>query len=354
MKKSMIAISVATLLLSGCTISPKVEPIDTVVAVQSDINAQEAKAILDNSILKIIPILDGRLAPVSIDVSRSNNRDLKGTVINYELTKKYLFSIDVGYYYNEETHSVDREAFNTKRYKGYNDYAPWALMEKLPVLDEFVVEKVTNDYQNYVEDRTKLLSAPYTLSPQVEMLMDKSDKQKFAALFTQENVNTSFLDYYDYNYKGQSLLNDYVMSEVKSLTAKNFSGINVMINQNNVVEFISASFLAKPNGWVLNNKDLQVTALNYKYEISNLTDKFITIDRAASYVNSSVNKDEIDLPLEIPPKSKMTVSHKGKNSHYRVTALKPDQSVDFSLSFEYSIEGKKKTLNGQKTFKPLI
>ncbi|MFA0350250.1 hypothetical protein AB4486_25485, partial [Vibrio sp. 10N.222.55.C6] len=126
------------------------------------------------------------------------------------------------------------------------------------------------------------------------------------------------------------------------------------INHNNVIEFTSASLLAKPNGWILTNKDLQVATLNYKYEITNLTDKFITIDRAASYVNNSVNKDEIKLPLEIPPKSKVTVSHKGKSSHYRVTALKPDQSVDFSLSFEYSLEGKKKTLNGQKTFKPLI
>ncbi|MGR5146226.1 hypothetical protein ACQKP8_06740 [Photobacterium alginatilyticum] len=365
MKKTILAVSMTALTLGGCASGPDFKPVDTVVVVNSELTDQEAKALLPNNVILSIPHvnerfgfsenINGKKYSRMVTAEKSRNRSFKkGTGISYELERKHLFKYDVEYFYNSATRTVDREAVNTEKYKGYRDSNPYAFQRTLPKFDNIIGKKITENYQDYINDRSVLLSNPYKLSPQVKLLMSDSDMKKFNSLFTQDNVNEHFLDFYAYNFKGLSLVDEYVESQVKSLTANNFSGIDVSIDQNKQINFRSASLLAKPQGWSVENKYLKVTALNYKYEIENKTDKFITIDRAASFVNNRVNKNEVDLPLEIPPQSKVVVSHNGRSNHYRVTSYKPDESVKFGVSFEYAVEGNKHTLNGNTSFKPLL
>jgi hypothetical protein len=220
--------------------------------------------------------------------------------------------------------------------------------------DEEIAKSLSRDFQKYIDDRDTLLSGEYTLSAELRSLMSDSDIKEFNELFTQSNVDNRFLDYFDYNFKGYSLVDDYVDYAVSRIAKKGHCSVKLKIDNNKQISFTSVDLFAMPTNWSINDDRLKITVSPREYRLENLTDKFITIDRTASYVNTKVSNDEMELPLELPPKSKIKVRAQSKIDHYYVYSDKTDQSVKFALSVEYSVERKKHTLNGSKSFKPLI
>ncbi|MEZ8292289.1 hypothetical protein AB6D11_00385 [Vibrio splendidus] len=352
-------------LLTGCTSTPDIPLEGTVMVVQPELSNIEAQKLTRNSVFSATKKVDdlyyysqstnGKKYRRYIQASKVSNQNVEyGAVINYDLPHKYYFNFDVQYYYSPTTRTIERKAIDTERYRHLKRNFPDMFLKLIKNFDEEVAKSLSRDFQKYIDDRDTLLSGEYTLSAELRSLMSDSDMKEFNELFTQSNVDNRFLDYFDYNFKGYSLVDDYVDYAVSRIAKKGHSVVKLNIDNNKQISFTSVDLFAMPTNWSINDDRLKITVSPREYRLENLTDKFITIDRTASYVNTKVSNDEMELPLELPPKSTIKVRAQSKIDHYYVYSDNTDQSVKFALSIEYSIESKKHTLNGSKSFKPLI